>query len=231
MQERGNALFLILIAVALFAALSYAVTNSGRGGGGIDRELETIETAVNQQCNAMIDQGKMRLRVLGGCSENEISYELADGTNSNSDAPSDESCHLFRPSGAGIAACGSYLDPLIETGPIPYGDNTAVTLVASGNYARCTFSGECYPLVSPNGSDFRQPCLDDDATPTRYDFDVQFTYDFVEAFCQAACGGSRGYEISDSSGGATYTVNDDFSVREVSGTCTRFLRAFTCACW
>ena len=107
-NTKGNALFLILIAVALFAALSYAVTQSGRGGGGIDKETELLEATKVIQIIGDVRSAITRL-TLTGCNINEISfYSDIYATPSNYDnanspiAGGDFSCHLFHPDGGGL---------------------------------------------------------------------------------------------------------------------------------
>lgn len=109
-KQSGNVLFLILIAVALFAALSYAVTQSSRGSGDADNELARIAQAEVDNCSASIDSTKLRLSIIGGCDETQVSYELPNGSNPNPFSPSDKSCHVFSPGRGGANPCGPWLD-------------------------------------------------------------------------------------------------------------------------
>ena len=64
-HEQGNALFLILIAVALFAALSYAVTSSGRGGASTSKEQATLAAAQLLQIGATMKTAVLRQTITG----------------------------------------------------------------------------------------------------------------------------------------------------------------------
>lgn len=97
-KEEGNALFLILIAVTLFAALSYAVTQSGRGGGsGATDDSNLIISSQVTQYPAALRSGVDRLLIRGwGPSELLFVTDTADGDYSNE-------VNLFNPNGlAGV---------------------------------------------------------------------------------------------------------------------------------
>ncbi len=110
-RDGGNVLFLILIAVALFAALSYAVTQSSRSGGNADREkLKTAASEIIQYGTAM-EQAITRMRVINKTTPDQLSFEneawksgngtvlYAAGYNVNSRGTIDQ---LFHPDGGGL---------------------------------------------------------------------------------------------------------------------------------
>lgn len=96
-SERGNVLFLILIAVALFAALSYAVTQSTRSGAGSsDNETGLINSAQLTQYPAGVRTAVVRM-IIGGVDTANLSFNVpSDFSNlTNTD------WGVFFPSGGG----------------------------------------------------------------------------------------------------------------------------------
>ena len=104
-HEHGNILFLVLIAAALFAALSYVVTQSSRSGGDAEREKARLDAAeiLNYATALQSSVGRM---IIGGCALGTINFENDyDGTlHVNPNAPADRKCNVFDPPGGGVAA-------------------------------------------------------------------------------------------------------------------------------
>ncbi len=94
-SEKGNVLFLILIAVALFAALSYVVTQSTRSGGGsTEREKNILSSAQMTQYPTALRTAIIR-QVLGGVAVENILF------NDPSTMGASTNLEVFHPSGGG----------------------------------------------------------------------------------------------------------------------------------
>lgn len=102
--ESGNVLVYILIAVVLFAALGFAVSNMMRGGSeGISREKASLYASEVMAYAKSIEDAVNILRISNNCIDTQISFEtpLLEWMYENPDAPSDKSCHVFDKDGGG----------------------------------------------------------------------------------------------------------------------------------
>ena len=104
--ESGNVLFLILIAVALFAALSYAVTQSTRTGGGTgDNETSLISSAQLTQYPAGIRTAVVRM-IIGGTDVSNLEFNVPSAFGSLSATGRG----VFHPSGGGATYANAPVD-------------------------------------------------------------------------------------------------------------------------
>lgn len=94
-KQSGNVLFLILIAVALFAALAYAVTQSTRSGGtSADREASLLNSAALTQYPASLKTSLIRM-ILSGVPVEAMEFNAPSTFN----LLSSENVGVFHPNG------------------------------------------------------------------------------------------------------------------------------------
>lgn len=109
-SENGNALFLILIAVILFGALSYTVANMMRPGGGekIAEEKASLYADEIITYAQQIRRAVQDMRISNGCEDVDISFQntveggYTNGTNT--------ACQVYHSDGGGL----NYLTPVSD---------------------------------------------------------------------------------------------------------------------
>jgi len=100
--ESGNVIVIIFVAVALLAALSFALSQGSRTGESnlSEQQASLLATEILDYSNSI--RNAVRQLKIQGCNDTEISFENGIVTlYTNASAPADNTCHVFHPSGGG----------------------------------------------------------------------------------------------------------------------------------
>lgn len=104
--QGGNAVLIILIALSLFAALSWAFTRDTSSNiGWVQKEMNKASQTASADCQRTIASAMKRLQFRPAC--NGIISSMEDGSNPNPGAPDDGSCSIYHPNGGGVTSCVS----------------------------------------------------------------------------------------------------------------------------
>lgn len=103
-SQSGNILFLILLAVVLFAALAYAVTNSLRGGGqNATREKSDLYAAQWLQTYNLIENTVQREMLVNNVKPWGFDFSGSSGGDSNANGTcTSASCRIFSEKGGSV---------------------------------------------------------------------------------------------------------------------------------
>jgi hypothetical protein len=133
-RERGNVIFLILIAIVLFAALAYAVTQTGRTASKSALTSEQARLAATEMLQYGDTLRTMIDKMISVSSVQETAPTLfASTANANYGTPTTATDEVFNPSGGKVP----YLDPpsgaCLPVSPCLYNYTGQVTVTGIGS--------------------------------------------------------------------------------------------------
>jgi len=138
--EAGSVIFYILIAIALFAALSFAVSNMMRGApSDIGKEKAAIYADEILDYAAGIRKAVQMIRVSNDCADTDISFANSFVAGYEHTPVADDGCKVFHGDGGGM----SYVEPLAAV--------LDSSFSANGNYRNLVFSGNNCVEALPDG--------------------------------------------------------------------------------
>ena len=102
--QRGSAIIMLFVAIALFGLLGYAFLQGTRGSTTLITDTASKAQATNtQMCSNVVNMATRRLEAKG-CKPGQISLS-PDGNNPVMGAPTDGSCSVFHINGGGAKPC------------------------------------------------------------------------------------------------------------------------------
>ncbi len=123
--QKGNALWFILVAIALLGLLTVMMSRSSSTSNETGNYEQGVIFANEILSYAKGMENAVQGLLARGCSENEISFQNAMIAGySNTISPTDNSCHVFNPAGAGMTLLTpneNWLDSS-ESGGFNFGD-------------------------------------------------------------------------------------------------------------
>lgn len=148
--ESGNVLFFILLAVGLFAALTFAISSGDRGGGGIEKSRARVVANDIISFGGAISSAVEQIRQ-EGFSENDISFAHSELSGTYGTYDSTPPVEVFNPRGGGVTFAvpgGRYVtgDPIFSaTNDV----RNVGTRCADGTCSNCTSVGNpaCADLI------------------------------------------------------------------------------------
>lgn len=122
MKEKGSALFIILIAVVLFAALAYAVARMMQGGNPDVINVEQSRLVGNEilAYAQSMRQAAQNVKISNGCGDMDISVENSTVAGYTHTPVASDNCKLFHNDGGGLIyqpPVANWLDVSITPAP------------------------------------------------------------------------------------------------------------------